>query len=164
MKEEDGVDLDRKTFGCLAAIFTPSCLLEATTTNVYPPPDDLIHEKAWDGIVVLPTDVLLKSTSYEGALVARLWSLHSDWIFSWPEVNTAPFVDEVSLLLVGEEFDALVFNAVHGYYRQAIGCLRNALELMTTSAGLAVTNNAALFKKWQEDGQEISFGQGLCGL
>ena len=65
-----------------------------------------------------------------------------------------------SLLLVGEEFDALVFNAVHGYYRQAIGCLRNALELMTTSAGLAVTNNAALFKKWQEDGQEISFGQG----
>jgi len=35
-------------------------------------------------------------------------------------------MEEVSLL-AGEEFNALVFNALHGCYRQAIGCLRNAM-------------------------------------
>ncbi len=124
----------------------------------YPPPDDLIDERSWDQVMTLPTDVALKSTSYEGALVERLSSLGSDWVFSWPEVGRAPFVDEVALL-AGEEFDALIFNATHGYYRQAIGCPRNALEVLIVAAGLAVTNNAALYQRWRTDGHEIGFGQ-----
>jgi hypothetical protein len=78
-------------------------------------------------------------------------------------MGTAPFMDEVSLL-AGEEFDALLFNAAHGYYRQAIGCLRNALETLMIAAGLAVTGNGALFQKWRVDGQAIGFGQARAWL
>jgi hypothetical protein len=66
-------------------------------------------------------------------------------------------------LLAGEEFDALVFNAVHGWYRQAIGCLRNGLELMTVAAGLTVTNNQTLYNDWR-NGQEIAYGQAVAWL
>jgi hypothetical protein len=70
---------------------------------------------------------------------------------------------EEPALLAGEEFDALVFNAMHGYYRQAIGYLRNALEILTVAAGLALTNNQALYVAWRA-GQEISYGQAVAWL
>jgi hypothetical protein len=113
--------------------------------------------------VVLPTDVLLKSTSYEGSLIGRLDQLHSDWIFSWPEVGDAPFM-EMPALLAGEEFDALVFNSAHGWYRQALGCLRNALETLTSAAACAVSNNAQLFDEWQAGRKELRFGSGRAVL
>jgi len=60
-------------------------------------------------------------------------------------------------LLAGEEFDALAFIAIHGYYRQALGCLRNALEVLTVAAGLAVTGNSGLLQRWRA-GHEVPFG------
>ena len=79
--------------------------------KTWPPPSDLVSRDAWDGILDLPTDVALKSSSYEGSVIARLHGLQSEWIFSWPEVGQAPFMEEAALL-AGEEFDALVFNAL----------------------------------------------------
>lgn len=38
------------------------------------------------------------------------------------------------------------------------------MELMTVAAGLAVTKNGTLFKKWHQEGQEISFGQARSWL
>jgi hypothetical protein len=38
-----------------------------------------------------------------------------------------------------------------------LGCLRNALEVLTVGAGLAVTKNAALFGRWR-NGHEVKFG------
>lgn len=108
--------------------------------------------------MTLPTDVALKSSSYEGSTVSRLATLDSEWIFSWPDPGAAPFMEEVSLL-AGEEFNALVFNAMHGYYRQAIGCLRNALEILIAAAGLAVTENQELFNRWRNGERQIGFGQ-----
>jgi hypothetical protein len=78
--------------------------------------------------MTLPTDVALKSSSYEGSTISRLATLDSEWIFSWPDPGEAPFMEEVSLL-AGEEFNALVFSAMHGYYRQAIGWLRATLRI-----------------------------------
>ena len=106
--------------------------------------------------MTLPTDVALRSSSYEGSTIARLATLESQWIYSWPEVGAAPFMEEASLL-VDEEFDALVFNVLHGYYRQAISCLRNALETMMTAAALAVTNNRELFDRWRKGEERIGF-------
>lgn len=111
----------------------------------------------------LPTDVALKSSGYEGATIFRLSSLDSDWIFSWPEPGEAPFMEEVSLL-AGEEFNALAFNALHGYYWQAIGCLRNALETLIVAAGLAVTGNEELFDRWRNGERQIGFGQARAWL
>lgn len=162
MKDDDGIDLAPDDFRRIRRYLAPWLFAGGEEGTTYPPPDDLMEEEAWDSVMVLPTDVALRSSSYAGSAAARLDALQSDWIFSWPAPGQASFMDEVCLL-AGEEFDALVFNALHGYYRQAIGCLRNALETMTIAAGLAVTNNPTLFNRWRS-GQEISFGQARSWL
>jgi hypothetical protein len=35
-----------------------------------------------------------------------------------------------AILDVADEFHAATYNSLHGYYRQAFGCLRNGLETM----------------------------------
>jgi hypothetical protein len=61
-------------------------------------------------------------------------------------------------LIAGEEFEALAFNALHGFYRQAIACLRLALENMAFAAALAATDNSAAFSAWQRGQQEVKYG------
>ena len=103
----------------------------------------------------LPTDVVLKTTSYEGSWASSVHRLASDWIDVCPEgPASAPFMHGPSLTAY-EEFDAVVFNAVHGYFRQALGCLRNVLETMTAAAAMAITNNTAKFNAWQSGADEI---------
>jgi len=162
VKDEDGVDLAADDFRRVRRYLAPWLFADGEEGTTYPPPDDLMPEEPWDSVMVLPTDVALKTSSYAGATAARLTALCTDWVLSWPAPEQAAFMDEVCLL-AGEEFDALAFNALHGYYRQAIGCLRNALETMTIAAGLAVTNNSTLFRQWRS-GQEISFGQARSWL
>lgn len=163
VKIEDGIDLPEGDFRRARRYLAPWLFAGGEEGTTYPPPSDLMTEDRWDNVMTLPTDVALKTSSYEGTAAGRLAELHSDWIFSWPEVGTAPFMDE-ACLVAGEEFDALVFNALHGYFRQAIGCLRNALEVMTVAAGLAVTANPTLFTEWRERGEEITFGQARAWL
>jgi hypothetical protein len=159
MRDEDAIDLPEDDFRRLRRYLAPwvFALPGGDEGKTWPPPWDLIGEDDWAGIMDLPTDVALKSTSYEGSLISRLHQLHSDWIFSWPEVGEARFMEEVALL-AREEFDALVFNAVHGWYRQAIGCLRNALETLIIGAALAVTNNVKSFQAWRQGTKQYGFG------
>jgi hypothetical protein len=65
----------------------------------------------------LLTDVALKSSSYEGATISALRQLHSDWVASCPAIGEAPFMNETALL-ARREYDALVFNALHGIARR----------------------------------------------
>jgi hypothetical protein len=123
--------------------------------DVWAPPSDLIPWEDWDDIMTLPTDVVLKTTSYEGSWAARVHRLASDWIDACPiDPAAAPFMHAPALTAY-EEFDAVVFNAVHGYFRQALGCLRNVLETMTAAAAMAVTNNTTKFNAWQSGTDEI---------
>jgi hypothetical protein len=122
------------------------------------PHKDMINRGAWDGIVGLATHVALMSSGYAGSVFTRLNQLNGDWTSSWPDPGNAPFMD-YPVLIVGEEFDALVFNALHGYYRQAIGCLRVALEVLATAAAFAVTGDTTAFKAWQEGRIEAKFGR-----
>jgi hypothetical protein len=165
VKDEDGVDLRDGDFRRLRRYLAPHLFAwpDEDEAVAYPPPTDLVPEERWDHLMTLPTDVALKSSSYEGSTISRLATLDSDWIFSWPEPGEAPFMEEVSLL-AGEEFNALVFNALHGYYRQAIGCLRNALETLIAAAGLAVTGNQELFNRWRNGERQIGFGQARAWL
>jgi hypothetical protein len=153
MKADDGIDLSKHDFRRLRRYLAPWFFLggdddddyDKAKGKTYPPPDDLVSEEHWDSVMVLPTDVALKTSSYSGSVLNRLDGLHSDWVFSWP-------------------VDALVFNALHGYYRQAIGCLRNALETMIVAAGFAVTGNMAMFEEWSTTGRQIDFGQARAWL
>ena len=165
MKDEDGIDLPEGDFRRLRRYLAPwlFALPGGDEGKIYPPPSDLVPEETWDGVMTLPTDVALKSSSYEGSLISRLATLHSEWIFSWPDPGEAPFMEEAALL-AGEEFDALVFNALHGYYRQAVGCLRNAVETLIVAASLAATNNQVLFDQWRKGERQIGLGQARVWL
>ena len=161
MKDEDGIDLPPGDFRRIRRYLAPWLFADGEEGETYSPPTDLITEERWDSVMTLTTDVALKSSSYEGSLIGRLAQLNSDWIFSWPD--EAPFMEEATLL-AGEEFDALVFNALHGYYRQAIGCLRNALETLIIASALAVVNKKPLFRRWRAGTVEIRFGQARAWL
>ncbi len=161
MRDEDRLDLPPDDFRRMRALLAPHVFADPGTGHDLPP-TELVSEETWADVVDLPTDVALRTSSHQGRTLDGLHSLEVGWVFSWPDPGEAPFMDEPALL-AGEEFDAVVFNAVHGYYRQAIGCLRNALEVLTVAAGLAVTDNRRLCERWR-DGQEISFGQARTWL
>jgi len=123
--------------------------------DVWPPPHDLISREEWDGFMTLPTDVVLKTTSYDGSWASRVHRLASDWIDVCPmDPSSAPFMHGPALTAF-EEFDALVFNAVHGWFRQALGCLRNVLEVLAVAAGFAVTNDTAKYQAWRNGDQVL---------
>lgn len=124
----------------------------------WPQHDDPMDREAWDHVMSLATHVALATSGYAGSQMTRLNQLNSDWTFSWPEPEAAPYTNYPSLI-AGEEFDALVFNAMHGYYRQAIGCLRVALETLVMAAGFAVTNDKTGFDTWQSGHLEAKFGR-----
>jgi hypothetical protein len=156
MDDEDRLSLPEGDFRRERALLAPHVFVLPGDKPDFPP-RDLVPQDDWSGVMDLPTDVAIRTSSHQGQVFASLHHLDSGWVFSWPDPDKAPMMDE-PMLLAGEEFDALVFNAVHGYYRQAIGCLRNALEVMTIATGLALTKNRRLFERWRS-GQEISFGQ-----
>jgi hypothetical protein len=159
VRDEDAIELPEDDFRRARRYLAPwvFALPGGEEGKIYPPPWDLIDREHWNNVMDLPTDVALKSSSYEGSQISRLDQLHSDWIFSWPDVGDAPFMDE-AVLLAGEEFDALVFSALHGWYRQAIGCLRNAFETLMIAAALAATNNKKSFEQWRAGAMEYGFG------
>jgi hypothetical protein len=45
---------------------------------------------------------------------------------------------------------------MHGLYRQAFACLRNAQELLVHGAACAVHDDASLFEEWRR-GKELRF-------
>jgi hypothetical protein len=156
VSEKNRIKLPSDDFRRRRALLAPHLFADPGTGGDLPP-TDLVSREAWKGIIDLPTDVLLRATSHEGSAVDQLHSVCAAWIFTTPmEETEAPYVFEPALL-AHEEFDALAFIALHGYYRQALGCLRNALEQMTVGAGLAVRQDATLFARWR-NGEEVKFG------
>lgn len=159
MTRSDRVPLPLEDFRRERAYLSPSVFFWADgEPQGWPPPTDLINSESWHGIMDLATHVALESSSYDGSTISRMARLHSDWIFSWPDVGTAPFM-EFPALAAGEEFEALVFNALHGYYRQAIGCLRVALEILAIAAAFAVQGDTVSFDAWQRGELEGKFGR-----
>jgi hypothetical protein len=156
VRDEDAIDLPDDDFRRLRRLLAPHVFADAGT-GIDLPPTELVNSSSWDGLMDLPTDVALRGSSHEGRTVDALHHLTHVWTFQLPmQPSEAPFMSDAALL-TGEEFDALAFIAIHGYYRQALGCLRNALEVLTVAAGLAVTGNSGLLQRWRA-GHEVPFG------
>lgn len=117
-------------------------------------PSDLITEDIWNGITSLPSDVSIRTSNHHGSLIDKLYRL--------TEANVA-IGDEEQLyyyiyISAGDELEAVLFNALHGYYRQAIGGLRNALELTMIGTYCQIYQNVIEFEKWRIGEIEIGFG------
>jgi hypothetical protein len=121
-------------------------------------PDDVVPREAWEGIMDLPTDVLLRTTDYLGTMVDDLHEQWGGWIHSMPsQPSDTAFMFEPALD-ASDEFQAAPFAALHGWYRQATAGLRNALEAMVVAADFAARNEAALYTDWRAGRHEPKFG------
>src|SRR5438105_891924 len=82
-----------------------------------PEPTSLVSEEAWDDIVLFPDNVAIRTSSYHGHWLGFLVDLRRAWTdaIGWTE-------DEVyeTMVYSMDEWDAVAFNASHGFYRQAI--------------------------------------------
>jgi hypothetical protein len=120
------------------------------------PPADPIDEATWRALMALPEDVAIRTTNDRGSSVYLLHHLHSAWIEAMPE---GPMVG-YAMLDAADAFDASLFNLVHGYYKQALGALRDGLEVMAIACLCELTADAAAWAAW-EGGDELRFNH-LC--
>lgn len=120
----------------------------ALSEGSWGPPIDLISEETWQEILALPTDVLLRTTDRRGLALSQLHLLRSFWIGLLPvEVKQAPFTFNAGWD-ASDDFDASIFSAIHGYYRQGIAALRGALEGMTIAATFALREDQVALSRW----------------
>ena len=128
----------------------------AFSSGEEPPPSDLVDEETWHGITVLPDDVSIRTSNHHGGLLKILYDLWAAWIEAvWWDQD--PLYD--TILDAADEFQAVTFNALHGYYRQAVGCLRNALEQVAIGTYCQVCGKVTEFAQWRAGQAKISFGR-----
>ena len=121
-------------------------------------PTDLIDEETWRHIMMLPDDVSIRTSNHQGKLIRKLNELNSVWVecTSGYDEDVKDILQEV-LIHMTDELDAILFNALHGYYRQAIGCLRNVLELVVYGTLWQITGDVAEFEEWNSGQKQMSF-------
>ena len=119
----------------------------AIVSGCRPDPTDLVSERVWDGIMHLPDDVALMTSSHHGHQLNRLYTLWGDWI----EVS-ARKDDELLLgmLDAADCFQASTFELVHGYYRSAAANLRSAIEVLAIGVLGNLQSNDTDYVRWRK--------------
>ena len=133
----------------------------ALAPEIEQPPSDLINEDTWHSIMNLPDDVSIQTSNHHGRQFKQMNELTGAWIEAIGENQDCLFE---SMLDSFDEFEAVTFNSLHGFYRQAIGSLRNALELVTIGAYCQVCTESTKFAQWRSGQIEISFRSACDGL
>jgi hypothetical protein len=117
-----------------------------------PPPTDLISEEAWNGIMTLPGDVAIRTTSYQGTRVAILYELWSGWVHATPHGG----IVAEAMMDSADDFAVALFNLLHGFYKPSISALRNALEAMTLACACEAGGGSRKWDAWRA-GEQIKF-------
>jgi len=130
------------------------------------PPSDLVDKDTWYGIMTLPDDVSIRTSNHHGDLLKMLYELWGAWIEAIGEPVDIADEDQLysTIADAADEFQAATFNSLHGYYRQSISCLRNALELTAIGTYCQVCGKAAKYKQWRAGQITISFGKACYKL
>jgi hypothetical protein len=125
------------------------------------PPTDLIDCDTWNSIVTLPDDVSVRTSNDYGRLLQgmdRCWDGFIDSL----SMRRDPI--EAAILDAADEFHGATYNSLHGFYRQAFGCLRNALETVVIATYCQVTGQRSLFRERESGKSKIEFGRACDGL
>jgi hypothetical protein len=108
----------------------------------------------------LPDDVALMTSSHQGSDIEAMHALSSAFLeatYLGAEA-VGPFM-QTPTIFANDEFAALVFITLSGYYRQALACLRNAVEVVTHAAACACRNDEAGLARWLDGQTEPTFGR-----
>lgn len=129
----------------------------AVHTGVEPEARDLIDQETWDGMVRLPDDVALRTSEQHGAVLRNAYAAWVYWLGMVLDIQSIcdPTGDPlaVAVLNATDEFQASAYAALTGFYRQAIGTLRPALEAMLAAAYFKVLPNQRAFANWRQGNQ-----------
>ena len=155
--------LSLKDFRAIRIVLEPDDFALGPDEEV--PPSDLIDKETWHNIVDLPDDVSVTTSNHRGKLLKKLNQLNIAWILSMDsagEYGGDPISD--SILDAHFEFESAIFNALHGYYKQAISSLRNALEIVIIGTYCHINKKLDLYAIWHSGNEPIKFGEACNGL
>lgn len=126
-----------------------------TDGEAEPGPTDLVERTVWHGIMDIADDVAIRTTSHQGS---RIGLLHELW-GAWVEVMPTKCIVGYAMLDCADDFAASCLSLLQGYYRQAVGTLRSALEIMVFACLCQLTNDRRAWRAWEVGKEEINFGQ-----
>lgn len=118
-----------------------------------PPPTDLVDGEVWHGIMDLADYVAIQTTSHQGSRIGVLSELSS----VWAEAAPVGCILSYAMMACLEDFNASVFTLLHGFYRQSVGTLRSALEIMVFACLCLVNNDPAEWEQLERGNREIEF-------
>lgn len=120
-----------------------------------PAPTDLVDPAVWHGIMDIADNVAIQTTSHQGSRIALLYELWAAWL----EVTPPRCIVGSAMLDCSDDFAASVLFLLHGFYRQAAGTLRSALEIMAFACLCQLTDDRQGWKAWKAGKDEINFRQ-----
>lgn len=128
------------------------------------PPTDSVPQEPWRGVIDLPTDVLLRTTDYQGTIVNEVYQQTKVWVFAMPEEEGRSIFVAGASFDASDEFQAALFCAMHGWYRQAAACLRTALEVMAAATAYGANGNRTGLDRWRNGQTEPKFSRSLGAI
>lgn len=122
-----------------------------------PPPEDLVDKATWGDLVTLPDTVAIFTSNNHGRELRLMSDLWGECIEDFcTELNDETFY---GFMNASDEFQAATFNALGGYYRVAIGCLRSSLESITIATYCQARAAKSEYEEWQKGERDIGFGE-----
>jgi hypothetical protein len=119
----------------------------ALVSGKRPEPTDLVAEDVWNGIMHLPDDVAITTSSHHGSQLAALYSLWGDWLKAMGDEHDELFI---GMLDAADCFQASTFDSLHGYYRSAMANLRSAVELVAIGSLGNLSPNDRDYLRWKK--------------
>jgi hypothetical protein len=120
-----------------------------------PAPTDLVSPKVWHGIMDIADDVAIQTTSHQGSRIELLYELWGAWL----EIMPTNCILGYAMLDCSDDFAASIMSLLHGFYRQAVGTLRSALETMVFACLCQLTPDRKSWRAWESGKEEINFVQ-----
>ena len=122
-----------------------------------------------ESILVLPSDVSNKTFDEHGEQISKIWDYWGKWICFINVINkpgknykNSPFLLVTTNAI--DYFQAAIFNAISGYYREGFSVLRNILEQITIGLSLEISKDINKFNDWIKGDSELGFGRAVGEL
>jgi hypothetical protein len=123
-------------------------------------PSDLIDEDTWRSLVWLPDDVSIRTSDHHGVVLHDVHQAWGHWISMSLDVqqllekpNDDPL--QLAVLSATDEWQASIFGALTGFYRQAVACFRPASEGIVAGAYFRAFPDPAKSQKWAEGHEDL---------
>lgn len=120
-----------------------------------PKPTDVVEREIWSSIVACPDDVSIRTADHHGRVIKDAYDVWGCWIgliLDIQRIIEQPKEDALALgcLSAADEFQASMYAALTGFYRQGIATLRSAMEGILTGTYFRMFSDPKEFQQWAD--------------